>query len=256
MDSIRRWWALAGAVGLLACDVDGADLDGKPEPEPVVTAAPLTTVTPPNGTIAAPISTTSFGAWFDVEGDVLAAGDFGATPRLFIYERVNGTWTLKQNVTVPRNGFYTAQNAYAYVYIQDGRVYAGDALSRGVVAYEKSGSSWVLRQTIQPASSGDTRNDGTTVVPGEGGEVFVSMQSWGRYGANGEQGRVYVYTKGPSSWSLAQTISPPGAVTGTALYALAAFDDTLVLGRNGTASVNVPPSSLQEGWFDLDVRPG
>jgi len=115
----------------------------------------------------------------------------------------------------------------------------GTADSTGAVwVYRRSGSSWTLEQRLLDPDGGTGDRFGFAVT--HDGSTLAA----GALGADGDDGRILVFTSQGGTWDLVQSIGPPGNVAGGRLGgAISLSGATLLAGAPTRASVEGAPGA-------------
>jgi hypothetical protein len=182
------------------------------------------------------------------EMDAVYTSESGTTYRCaaFVYRHGAGGWVLEETLFPPGIGAGGSSSWEGCDYFGIGGAISESGtrvavLSDGRVdVFVRENSSWSLEQHIVlPEGSGCTETIGPKPIAlsGNGATLLVGAPDCETGGQAGG-GRVYVYTRSGSSWSLAQTIDSPEEQQGNN------FGNSIAISADGeTAAINVGPSS-------------
>jgi 6-phosphogluconolactonase (cycloisomerase 2 family) len=152
------------------------------------------------------------GACFDInyDGTYLAvACDKHTSNRLYVFTRSGTTWTQQQQITPPGSSITSSEfgakqmkidkNAN-YIVVGDENVNALGA----VYVFKRTGTSWSLDATISPPASVSNQKFGSHISVNEDSTYLVV----GERGYSSWSGRMHVYTRSGSTWTLQHTFAP------------------------------------------------
>lgn len=125
---------------------------------------------------------------------------------VYIYEKVNGSWTLRTKIT-PDPEVESGMFGYQLAISADGGVVAVSRLgviTSGGAAYffHRSGNTWFQAQILQPADAAIGDNFGTSITLSGAGDVCVI----GCSSRSSNQGKAYVAKKVGGVWSVDQML--------------------------------------------------
>lgn len=136
------------------------------------------------------------------------SGDQGS---VYVFFRSGTTWTQQAELTPPVTTLnwgqcLTMSAGGDYLVITDSTLYRADI-------YNRTGTSWTLQDTVQPSSGTSGEDFGRwrySAAINAAGDYLVI----GSPGHNSDRGRISIFTRSGSTWSLQQTITNtlPGQV--------------------------------------------
>ena len=192
-----------------------------------------------------------FGYDIEVDGSTMVVGAYGDNTTAsshgsaWIYTKSGSTWTLQDELDAPALANYSVRRFGWCVAISgDTAIIGAPHESTGYQAYQKffgaahiytrSGSTWSLQQTIQPAGlTANTYFGWDVAIDGDTAVMTTYPQ-----GSNTDDSRAYIYTRSGSTWSLQQTIDPIPSDGGS----VSLSGDTLVLGSLSSTGAGGPVS--------------
>lgn len=158
------------------------------------------------------VETQYIGASFDInyDGSYLAvACDKHTSNRLYVFTRSGSTWTQQTQIAPPNStntgsDFGTKQTKIDknanYIIVGDESISTYGA----VHVFKRTGSSWSLDATISPPANVANQKFGSHISINED-STYLAI---GERGYNSWQGRVHIYTRSGSSWTLQQSVVP------------------------------------------------
>lgn len=124
--------------------------------------------------------------------------------RVAYYENIAGVWTLQQDFNT---GIYSQSNQIGFASENGDRLaYAGGAGVSSVVVLKRTGSVWATEQTITPPTGNLAGLPYVVTMSSDGTYLAVADTTF-----NSARGRIYVYSRSGTVWSLTATVDPSGA---------------------------------------------
>ncbi|HEX7318024.1 MAG TPA: putative Ig domain-containing protein [Pyrinomonadaceae bacterium] len=187
-----------------------------------------------------------FGCAVAVSGDMVVVGARGDTVgsnyqqgSAYFFTRAGGVWTFQQKLTAP-NGIGDAYDSYGNaVAINEGTLAVGSYLTDvgilpnhgAVYIYARGHTGWVQEKRLVAADRDFGDAFGVSVALS--GETLAVGALWDDIDEHGDQGSVYVFTRGGGAWPQQQKLTAAdGAAADQFGSSLALDGDTLVAGAS------------------------
>jgi hypothetical protein len=175
----------------------------------------------------------AFGAATAVWGDTaMVAYQDPSKGKVHVFRRVGSAWSPESTLTVPLAFANLVYFGYSLALHQDRAVVgapADDPVNARAFVYERSGGTWTLQATLEPASP--LMNYFGLSVAVDGGTIAVGAPDFD----TGQSDRTYVFVGSGAAWTQQAALSPEGpANQGSYGVAVSVTGDDLLVGAPQT----------------------
>jgi hypothetical protein len=183
-----------------------------------------------------------FGYSVDIDGNYCVAGSPGynnSDGRAFIYQLVNGVWSLQQTIELPsgtgvKNFGEIVVIKGAYLLVSAAYSSSSSSDNGKVFLYKLNNNTWSLIKTFEaPAGISVDAKYGLLISMSDNYIIIGATEA-----GSGQNGECYIYTKNNDNWDLTGTLAAPADFSNFGVYISNTDTYAAITGVNGEDLMN------------------